>query len=200
MSRMAPASSTPVGPPPTITKFSGGCVSCLHRLPLRQLVCQHDAAAHLRRILQRLQSRRELRPVIVPEIAVRRARCQDQIVVVDFAPLRSCTVCLRSIEADRLVHQHFDVLLVPQNGADGLRDIGRRQHARRRPDRAAAGRCDDCAGRSPSHRQPCRPAPALRSVPQSPPPAPQRAAGVAVFFALCPFAAVIVAPAIRFPT
>jgi hypothetical protein len=56
-------------------------------LALGMLVRQQHAAADLHRIVERLQTRRMLRPGIVAEVAVRDAGGDDQIVVDEFGAI-----------------------------------------------------------------------------------------------------------------
>ncbi len=84
-SAMVPASSTPVGPPPMMTKVMSATalVGSVSRSALSK-------ASRMRRrivvgILQRLQARREGLPFVMAEIGVPRARRQHQRVVADRA-------------------------------------------------------------------------------------------------------------------
>ena len=78
---MAPAISTPVGPPPTTTKVSSRAPLGRVGLGLGLLEGEQDAPAQIGRVVDRLQAGRERRPVVVTEIGVPRAGRDDQIVV-----------------------------------------------------------------------------------------------------------------------
>ena len=79
ISPSAPASSTPVGPPPTTTNVSHS--RCAHRivLALGRLVREEDPAPDLERVLDRLEPGRERRPLVVAEVRVARAGRDDQV-------------------------------------------------------------------------------------------------------------------------
>ena len=81
ISASAPASSTPVGPPPTMTNVSSAARRAASALALGPLEREQHAAAHLERVFQRLQARRVRPPVVVAEVRVRRAGGDDQVVV-----------------------------------------------------------------------------------------------------------------------
>ena len=81
ISPSAPASSTPVGPPPTMTKFSQARALRRVGLALGALEGQQQAAADLGGVLDRLQAGSELLPLVVAEIVVRGAGGDDQRVV-----------------------------------------------------------------------------------------------------------------------
>ena len=81
ISAIAPASSTPVGPPPTTTNVSRSLLAGRVGLALRLLEGEQDAAADLDRVLERLQPGRVLLPVVVAEVRVSGAGGEDQEVV-----------------------------------------------------------------------------------------------------------------------
>ena len=83
ISASAPASSTPVGPPPTMTKVSSARRRAGIGLALGALEREQHAAAHLERILERLQAGRVRQPFVVAEVRVRRPRRDDQVVVAE---------------------------------------------------------------------------------------------------------------------
>lgn len=70
ISPRAPASSTPVGPPPMTTN-------------VRSASCSAD----LQRVLQGLEPRSQYLPVVVAKISVAGARCEDERVVAELAPI-----------------------------------------------------------------------------------------------------------------
>ena len=84
---MAPAISTPVGPPPITTKVISRRRSSASVFVLGALEGEQDAAAQIGGVVDRLETRRERRPVVVTEIGVPRAGREHQIVVGD-APVR----------------------------------------------------------------------------------------------------------------
>ena len=132
ISASAPASSTPVGPPPTTTNVSSACRRSCVRLALRPLERQQHAPADLERILERLQAGRGRPPLVMTEVGVRRAGRDDQIVVVRATPSASVQALRRagSIATD-IAEQHFDVALTAQDPADRRRDVAGRQRRRR---------------------------------------------------------------------
>ncbi len=78
---MVPASSTPVGPAPMMTKVSSAARACRIGLALGALKGDQDAAPQRRRILQRLQPRRERLPFVMAEIGMPRAGGENERVV-----------------------------------------------------------------------------------------------------------------------
>ena len=80
-SAMVPASSTPVGPAPMITKVSRRRALRGIGLDLGPLEGQQDAAADGGGVLERLQARRERLPFVMAEIGVLRAGGEHQGVV-----------------------------------------------------------------------------------------------------------------------
>ena len=68
ISPRAPASSTPVGPPPTTTNVSEALLLGAVALALGVLVGEQDAAADLQRVLERLEARSEHLPLVVTEV------------------------------------------------------------------------------------------------------------------------------------
>ena len=84
-SASVPASSTPVGPPPTITNV----IQARRRASSVSRSATSKAIKHAlpdrKRILQGLQAGSMLGPIVMAEIGVRRARRQDQDVVIDRA-------------------------------------------------------------------------------------------------------------------
>ena len=93
--RACPASSTPVGPPPTSDEREQLLPPRRIRFTLGALEREQDAPANLQGILERLQARRVARPFVVPEVAVARAGGDDQVVVSDSARPRSTALPAR---------------------------------------------------------------------------------------------------------
>ena len=78
-SAMAPAISTPVGPPPTTTKFRRRLPLVCVRLGLGALEREQYPAAQIGRVVDRLQAWRIGCPIIA-EIGMLGAGCDDEIV------------------------------------------------------------------------------------------------------------------------
>ena len=147
-SAMVPASSTPVGPAPMMTKVSSAARRCRIALALGALEGDQDAPPQRGGVLQRLQARRERLPFVMAEIGVARAGGEHQRVVGQrVSPSSSST---RFAAASTPVTVANSVVTSGGRAADsGSARRSRRSPARRsRPDRAAAGTDDDCAGRS----------------------------------------------------
>ena len=146
ISASAPAISTPVGPPPMTTKVSSARRRVGVGFPLGALERHQHAAPDVERILERLQARRGRAPLVVPEIRVRRASRDDQVVVVEHA-VREREPLRRGVDRQRRRRA------APRRCADDAGSIGSARRCRQatappsRPDTAAAGRRDDCAGR-----------------------------------------------------
>ena len=81
ISPSAPASSTPVGPPPTSDEGHPLPAPVGICLALRRLERDQDPAPDLRRVVDGLETRRVRRPVVVAEVAVPGAGRDDQRVV-----------------------------------------------------------------------------------------------------------------------
>jgi hypothetical protein len=96
------------------------------RLVLRPFEGQEDAAPQCRRIVERLQSWCECRPVVVAEIRMRRSGPQDQVVVVEES-LRELQTSRRQVRARDLREHDLGVELAAQYRANGCTDVGRRQ-------------------------------------------------------------------------
>ena len=126
-STMAPASSTPVGPPPTMTKVSSLRRSAGSSADLGLLEGRQDAGADFGGVADRLQAGRGLLPFVVAEIGVARAGRDHQ------DSRRECggssVITMRAVGVDvlDLFHQHGRVLLAPQDAADRHGDLRRRQ-------------------------------------------------------------------------
>ena len=82
-SAIAPASSTPVGPPPITTNVRCRRCSAGSLLALRRLERQQHAPPDLDRVVEILQPRRDLRPIVVPEVRILRARRDHQKLIVE---------------------------------------------------------------------------------------------------------------------
>ena len=85
ISPSAPANSTPVGPAPTTTNVIQALQLLGVGFALGSLERQQNPAAHVRRVLHRLQAGRELLPLVMAKILVRCAGRDDERVVGNFA-------------------------------------------------------------------------------------------------------------------
>ena len=86
------------------------------------LIREQHPPPDLQRIVQRLETRRELRPFRVAEVRVRRARRDNQVVVVEMA-LVEVDALRVGVDALRIGEQDSRVLLMTQNPTDGRCDI-----------------------------------------------------------------------------
>ena len=127
ISASAPASSTPVGPPPTMTnvsrrRWTAGSVSrsaasnasstCLLISSASSSVLRPGARAG---------------PLGMPEVGVGRSGGDDQVVVRDGAARIDEHATSRDVHGMRAREQDPDVLLTAQDPPDGRRDVGGRQ-------------------------------------------------------------------------
>ena len=125
-SLMAPASSTPVGPPPTMTK-----VRCAARSTGSGSISAVSNDSSMRERMKVASSTSfmpgaQLLPLVVPEIVIDRAGREDQVVVGN--PFLAGVQAARGeLDAPHLAQHHARVLLVAQHGADRLGDVGGRQ-------------------------------------------------------------------------
>ena len=131
ISASAPASSTPVGPAPTMTNVSRRRCASRVRFTLGRFERQQHPPPHLERIVQRLQPGRARRPFGMAEVRVRRAGRQHEIVVRDRLGAVDHHAAPGGIDLAHVRQQHLDVLLVAQDPANRRRDVARRQRRRR---------------------------------------------------------------------
>ncbi len=103
----------------------------LHHLPLGQLEGKQNPAANLDRVFNGLEAGRERLPLVVAEIGVRGAGREHEVVVVESRAAAQHHLPSNHVDADHLIHQDFSVVVMAQDGADGLGDVGRRQHRER---------------------------------------------------------------------
>ena len=130
ISASAPASSTPVGPPPTTTNVSSAFRRSAIALALRPFEGQQHAPADVERVFERLEAGRGRPPLIVTEVRVRRAGRDDEKVVAQ-RTIGECESLDRRIDRDHICEQHLGVALATQDPADRRRDVTRRQRRRR---------------------------------------------------------------------
>ena len=145
ISASAPASSTPVGPPPTTTNVSSACASRGSGLALGPLERQQHAAPDLQRILERLQPRRDAaatRHGRSRRASPRRRRSGSRTRA---SPSASCTLLGGGV--DRAATSASSTSTFgwrAQDPPDRRGDVTRRERRAWRPDRAAAGTHDGC--------------------------------------------------------
>src|SRR5579871_1403156 len=97
-------------------------------LPFGKFKSQQHPPSNLRRIFNRLQARRQLHPVIMSKIGVRRPRGEHEVVILKRRARFQGHLARYTIHAHGLVHQHFGILLAPQHRPNRLCDIRGRQH------------------------------------------------------------------------
>ena len=126
-SAICPASSMPVGPPPTTAKRSHASRSAALGRQLRLLERAQDPAADLARVGERLQPGRHVRPLVAAEVAVRRAGRHDQRVVAerDRLAVRGERVRLAGVEVEAgdVGEQHARVGLAAEDAAQRRGDL-----------------------------------------------------------------------------
>ena len=125
-SAIAPAISTPVGPPPTITVVMKA-FCCDVGGHLRLLERKQQSRADIPGILDGLQARRELGPVIVAEVAVERAGCDHQSVVWNNPSFRHENEPACALDAGHLAQHDVDVPVPAQDFANRLGYVRGRQ-------------------------------------------------------------------------
>ena len=103
----------------------------------------------VRRVLDRLQPRRELLPFRMAEIRVRRPGRDDQAVVSQFAVGQDHGFPIQ-VDIDDVGEQDVGVPLTSKNPADRPRDVARVRARRSPPGTTAAGRDDGSGGRPPT--------------------------------------------------
>ncbi len=122
-----PASSTPVGPPPTTTKVvsaatSAGSVRVSAQSKdsrMRRRICSASGSV--------FSTAACLRPLVVAEPGVGRAGRQDQVVVVDRARVAHADLPLDLVDALDVAEHHRDVLVRAEQRADRRGDVRGRQ-------------------------------------------------------------------------
>ncbi len=92
----------------------------------RRLERAQHAPADLQRVLERLEPRRVLAPLVVAEIGMRRAGGDDQIVVRKLHAVAEREDVRGGVDAHDVLEQHFDVALPAQDPADRRRNVTRR--------------------------------------------------------------------------
>ena len=130
ISASAPASSTPVGPPPITTNVVHARRNLGDGLQLGGLERAQDPPAHVQRFAHGLQPGGKRRPLVVAEVRVGHPRGEDQVVVVDVAALDEDALLLDLDALDR-THEDGGVALAPEELAYRRRDVRGRQRRRR---------------------------------------------------------------------
>ena len=124
---MAPASSTPVGPPPTITKIHQAPPLIRVRLVLGPLEGEQDSPSNLGRVLDALKSGRQELPIVVTKIGVARAGSEDKIVVGHLPPAHDRDRARHDIDADDLTQHDCNISVGANDAADRCGNVSRRQ-------------------------------------------------------------------------
>ena len=126
---MAPASSTPVGPPPTITAADDHkgqhfasylWCACI----LRLLESEQQATPNSGSVVDLLQARRERTPFVMPEIAVASTGCDHEIVVYN-SDIPEDYLASSGIDLSYLAEHDTNIGLIAKQSADGPGDVGR---------------------------------------------------------------------------
>ena len=125
-SAIAPASSTPVGPPPTTMKVQQPAALVGVGLGLGLFEREQNPASQIRRVVDRLQAGGVLRPVDVPEIGLLRAGCDDQVIERDAVPFAYHFVA-RGVDAGNVRQHDAHIEPAAKHGSDRPCDVGRRQ-------------------------------------------------------------------------
>ena len=130
ISPIAPASSTPVGPPPTITKREQRLLALGIGSVLGILEGGQHAAADLGRLLEGLEPGRVFLPLVVAEVRVLGAAGEDEIVVAQLAEVGGERRAARSTASTSLCSTRT-LREAREDAADRRRDL-RRAEARHR--------------------------------------------------------------------
>ncbi len=98
----------------------------LQHLAFGEFKSKQDAAADLGGVFKALEAGSEPGPLVVPEVGVRGAGGDDEVVVLEAGAGVEQNAARSDVESDDLVHEDFGVGMAAQDAADGLRDICRR--------------------------------------------------------------------------
>ncbi len=99
-------------------------------LALGVLERQQHATADVERVLDRLESGRDRAPLVMPEVGVRRATRDDQIVVGELT-VGQHELPAGLVDGAHLREEDLHVQLAAQNPSDGRRDVPRRERRHR---------------------------------------------------------------------
>ena len=149
-SAIAPASSTPVGPPPNDGEGRERLATVSVFLVFSAFKIQQDAPADIGRVLNFFETRRKRLPGLIAEIAVPGARRDDQMIVIERAPVFQHDAVFIPLHICDPAHQNPCVRLVAEEFTDRRGDISQGTGQRSRLDRAVVGISDSYAGQSQS--------------------------------------------------
>src|SRR6185503_19095076 len=99
----------------------------LQHLAFSEFKSKQDTAANLNCVFNGLEAGGQIGPFVMPEVGVGGPGGDHEVVVIHGIAALEMDLPLIEVEADDLVHQHFDVLLVANNGANRRGDIGGRK-------------------------------------------------------------------------
>ena len=99
-------------------------------LALSRFEGEEEAAAHLGRVVHRFEPRRYRLPLLVTEIRVGRAGREDEIIVRDPRAFGQDDLTACRVHVHDLAQPHLCVRLLPEDSADGARDVGWREGRR----------------------------------------------------------------------
>ena len=109
-------------------KVERGMPAVLLHLAFGKFKCQEDAAADFSGIFYRFEARCVRSPIVSSKIRVGCAGGHDEVVVGDLGAAAERDLAGLHVDAGYLIHQHLGVVVLAQDGADGLRNVGGRQH------------------------------------------------------------------------
>ena len=131
ISAIAPATSTPVGPAPTITNVSPGAPLLGLDDPLRDLESVEDLVPDAGGLLDALEARRPFAPFVVAIVGALRARGHDQRVVFEARAVREAHGLRGGIDVHDVAQEDacfsWRLSTLPQR----RRDLARRERAGR---------------------------------------------------------------------
>src|ERR1700722_3697233 len=123
---MAPASSTPVGPPPMMTKVSKAARRV--RLAFGPLQRQQNSAANRSGVLQGFEPGRERLPFVMPEIGMTNTRRKNQSIKRDGGPVFQHDVAGLRVDAAHHSQPGRDFLAFADQVANWPGNLGGGQH------------------------------------------------------------------------
>ncbi len=123
-SAKAPASSTPVGPPPTMTMVKSRSCSVMSGSVSAFFKREQNITANAERVVERFEAGRKLFPFGMAEIAGLAAEREHKVVVVERRFFEE-NFFLRQIKTGDGFHQNGDVRTVGENGTNRLGDVRR---------------------------------------------------------------------------
>ncbi len=126
-SASAPASSTPVGPPPMTTKGEHVLAAVLDRPALGALERRQHELPDRDRVAQGLEPGRGRHPSVVAEVRRLGTAGDDDVVPADFAAAGEVDAARVEIDALDVGHEDGGVLLAAEDAADRLGDVGGRE-------------------------------------------------------------------------